>query len=53
MDVPATLSSRVRVLSSVRSNKNDRNDARAVAIARRTSATEARATEAITSPVYG
>jgi transposase len=33
MDVPATLSSRVRVLSSGRSNKNDRNDARAVAIA--------------------
>jgi hypothetical protein len=29
----ATLSSRVRVLSSGRSNKNDPNDARAVAIA--------------------
>jgi transposase len=33
VDVPATLASRVRVLGSGRSNKNDRNDARAVAIA--------------------
>jgi transposase len=33
VDVPATLASRVRVLSSGRSNKNDPNDARAVAIA--------------------
>jgi transposase len=33
VDVPATLSSRVRVLGSGRSNKNDRNDAYAVAIA--------------------
>jgi transposase len=33
VDVPATLSSRVRTLGSGRSNKNDRNDARAVAIA--------------------
>lgn len=32
-DVPATLSSRVRVLGTGRSNKNDPNDARAVAIA--------------------
>jgi transposase len=33
VDVPATLSSRVRVLGAGRSNKNDPNDARAVAIA--------------------
>jgi transposase len=33
VDVPATLASRVRVLGSGRSNKNDANDARAVAIA--------------------
>jgi transposase len=33
VDVPATLSSRVRVLGSGRSNKNDANDASAVAIA--------------------
>ena len=33
VDVPATLSSRVRLLGSGRSNKNDANDARAVAIA--------------------
>lgn len=33
VDVPATLSSRVRVLASGRSNKNDPNDAYAVAIA--------------------
>ena len=33
VDVPATLSSRVRLLGSGRSNKNDTNDARAVAIA--------------------
>ena len=33
IDVPAVLSSRVRVLSSGRSDKNDPNDARAVAIA--------------------
>jgi transposase len=33
IDVPATLSSRVRVLGTGRSNKNDPNDARAVAIA--------------------
>jgi hypothetical protein len=33
VDVPATLSSRVRVLASGRSNKNDPNDARAIAIA--------------------
>ncbi len=33
LDVPATLSSRVRVLGSGHSNKNDPNDARSVAIA--------------------
>jgi transposase len=33
VDVPATLSSRVRVLGSGRSNKNDPNDAHAVAVA--------------------
>jgi transposase len=33
IDVPATLSSRVRLLGSGKSNKNDANDARAVAIA--------------------
>jgi transposase len=33
VDVPATLSSRVRVLGTGRSNKNDPNDARAVAVA--------------------
>jgi transposase len=33
VDVPATLSSRVRLLGSGRSNKNDPNDARAVAVA--------------------
>ena len=33
VDVPATLSSRTRLLGSGRSNKNDANDARAVAIA--------------------
>ena len=33
VDVPATLSSRVRLLGTGRSNKNDPNDARAVAIA--------------------
>src|SRR5436190_1519307 len=33
IDVPATLASRVRVLGSGRSNKNDPNDARAVAVA--------------------
>jgi transposase len=33
VDVPATLASRVRVLGSGRSNKNDSNDARSVAIA--------------------
>jgi transposase len=33
VDVPATLSSRVRVLGSGRSNKNDANDAYAVAVA--------------------
>lgn len=33
VDVPAVLASRVRVLSSGRSNKNDPNDARSVAIA--------------------
>jgi transposase len=33
VDVPATLSSRVRTLDAGRSNKNDRNDARAVAVA--------------------
>ena len=33
VDVPATLASRVRVLASGRSNKNDPNDARSVAIA--------------------
>ena len=33
VDVPAVLASRVRVLSSGRSDKNDPNDARAVAIA--------------------
>ena len=33
VDVPATLSSRVRLLGSGKSNKNDANDARAVAVA--------------------
>jgi transposase len=33
VDVPATLASRIRVLSSKRSNKNDPNDAHSVAIA--------------------
>jgi transposase len=33
LDVPATLASRVRVLASGSSNKNDRNDARSVAVA--------------------
>ena len=33
LDVPATLASRVRVLSTGRSNKNDPNDALSVAIA--------------------
>jgi transposase len=33
LDVPATLASRVRVLSSGRSTKNDPNDARSVAVA--------------------
>jgi transposase len=33
VDVPATLASRVRVLASGSSNKNDRNDARSVAVA--------------------
>ena len=33
VDVPATLASRVRVLANGRSNKNDPNDARSVAIA--------------------
>jgi transposase len=33
LDVPATLAARVRVLGSGRSNKNDPNDARSVAIA--------------------
>lgn len=33
VDVPATLAARVRVLGSGRSNKNDSNDARSVAIA--------------------
>jgi hypothetical protein len=33
VDVPGTLSSRVRLLGSGRSNKNDANDARAVAVA--------------------
>jgi len=33
VDVPATLSSRVRLLGTGRSNKNDTNDARAVAVA--------------------
>ena len=33
LDVPATLAARVRVLGSGRSNKNDSNDARSVAIA--------------------
>jgi len=33
LDVPATLASRVRVLGSGRSNKNDPKDARSVAIA--------------------
>ena len=32
VDVPSTLSARVRVLDSTRSQKNDRNDARSVAI---------------------
>ena len=33
LDVPATLASRIRVLATSRSNKNDPNDARSVAIA--------------------
>ena len=33
VDVPSTLASRVRLLGSGRSNKNDANDARAVAVA--------------------
>ena len=33
LDVPATLAARVRVLGSGRSNKNDPNDARSVAVA--------------------
>jgi hypothetical protein len=33
VDVPATLSARVRLLGTGKSNKNDANDARAVAIA--------------------
>ena len=33
LDVPATLASRIRVLATGRSNKNDPNDARSVAIA--------------------
>jgi len=33
VDVPATLSARVRLLGTGQSNKNDRNDARAVAVA--------------------
>jgi transposase len=33
LDVPATLASRVRVLASSRSNKNDPNDALSVAVA--------------------
>lgn len=33
LDVPATLAARVRLLGSGRSNKNDPNDARSVAIA--------------------
>jgi len=35
LDVPATLSARVRVLATSRSNKNDANDALSVAIAAR------------------
>jgi hypothetical protein len=34
VDVPSTLSARVRVLDSTRSQKNDPNDARSVAIVR-------------------
>lgn len=33
LDVPATLASRIRVLATDRSNKNDPNDARSIAIA--------------------
>ena len=33
VDVPATLASRIRVLATERSNKNDPNDARSIAIA--------------------
>ena len=33
LDVPATLSSRIRVLATERSNKNDPNDAHSIAIA--------------------
>jgi transposase len=50
LDVPATLASRVRVLSSGRSNKNDPNDARSVAIAalRSPAMTEVRAEDHVT-----
>ncbi len=34
LDVPATLASRVRVLATGRSNKNDPNDAHSIAVAR-------------------
>ena len=33
LDVPATLASRIRVLATERSNKNDPNDALSIAIA--------------------
>ena len=51
VDVPATLSSRVRVLGSGRSNKNDPNDARAVAVAALRAPSLARCAVKITSSV--
>ena len=50
LDVPATLASRVRVLSTGRSNKNDPNDARSVAVAalRAPSMTEVRCEDHMT-----
>ena len=50
LDVPATLASRVRVLGTGRSNKNDPNDARSVAIAalRSPALTEVRAEDHVT-----
>jgi transposase len=50
LDVPATLASRVRVLGTGRSNKNDPNDARSVAVAalRAPAMTEARCEDHVT-----